>query len=70
LKPPRFLGVELVDTNSLFLDGSMGERVLGVKKELTTGCYGSKLWEGDRDAPIIDVGGDASTLIDDVSDVG
>jgi len=70
LKPPRFLGVELVDTNSLFLDGSMGEGVLGVKKKLTAGCCGSELREGDRDAPIIDVGGDASTLIDDVSDVG
>jgi hypothetical protein len=49
LKPPRFLGVELVDTNSLFFDASIGERVLGVKKNLTAGCCGWELREGDRD---------------------
>jgi len=70
LKPPRFVDVARVDTNSLFLDESMGERVLGVKKKLNAGCCGSELREGDRDAPIMDDGGDASTLIDDVSDVG
>ncbi len=48
----------------------MGERALGVKKKRTAGCCGSELREGDRDAPIIDVGGGASTLIDDVLDAG
>jgi hypothetical protein len=61
LKPPRFVDVELVDKNSLFLDGSMGERVLGVKKKLTAGCCGWELREGDRDAPIIGVGGGSAT---------
>ena len=41
-----------------------------VKKKLTAGCCGSELREGDRDAPIIDVGGGASTLIDDLLDAG